>query len=139
MSVKEGRMFIGKFSHKADLLESLNKFCQDNNIKLGVFSVIGAVRCAKMGYYKQDEQQYIECVNLEKKLEIVSCLGNISLKDEKPFVHAHITLADWQGQCYGGHLMPGTVIFAAEYYIKELTGLELKRGLDKETGLSLWI
>ncbi|HNV23772.1 MAG TPA: DUF296 domain-containing protein, partial [Candidatus Omnitrophota bacterium] len=89
--------------------------------------------------YKQQEQQYVECVSLEKKLEIVSCLGNISLKENKPFVHAHITLADLKGQCYGGHLMPGTIIFAAEYYIKELTGLELQRGLDQETGLSLWI
>ncbi|MBF0522099.1 MAG: DNA-binding protein, partial [Candidatus Omnitrophica bacterium] len=52
---------------------------------------------------------------------------------------AHIMLADWEGRCYGGHLMPGTMIFAAEYCIKELTGLELHRGHDQETGLSLWI
>jgi len=139
MPVKEGRIFIGRFNHKEDLLNSLNEFCIKNDIKLGVFSVIGAVRSAKMGYYKQDEQQYVECVSLEKKLEIVSCSGNISLKDEKPFVHAHITLADLEGRCYGGHLISGTIIFAAEYYIKELTGFELRRGIDKETGLSLWI
>ena len=138
MQVSDGRMFIGRFAAKKDLLSSLTDFCKKENIKLGVFSVIGAVASAKMGYYKQDEQEYTECVSLDEKLEIASCIGNISLKDSEIFVHAHITLADHEGATYAGHLMPGATIFAAEYYIKELTGGELIRGYDPETGLSLW-
>ncbi len=86
----------------------------------------------------QDSKKYSECVELIKKLEITSCTGNISLKDGEIFVHAHITLADHQGQCYGGHLLRGATIFAAEYYITELTGAVLERENDPETGLSLW-
>ena len=66
------------------------------------------------------------------------CMGNISLKDGEVFVHAHITLADHEGKCHGGHLMPDTNIFAAEYYVQELVGEKLERKHDPETGLSLW-
>jgi len=138
VQVREGRIFIGRFPFKKDLLISLTDFCREEGIKLGVFSVIGALTSARMGYYKQDAQEYTECVSLDKKLEIVSCTGNISGKDSDIFVHAHITVADHKGTCYGGHLMPGATIFAAEYCIKELVGARLAREHDPETGLSLW-
>lgn len=138
MQVNEGRIFVGRFKLRSDLLMSLTEFCKEENIKLGVFSVIGALTNAKLGYYDQDAKKYVECVSLEKKLEITSCIGNISLKDVEIFVHAHIILADHKGHCYGGHLMPGSIIFAAEYYIKELAGAKLERRYDPETGLSLW-
>ncbi|MFH1380688.1 MAG: PPC domain-containing DNA-binding protein [Candidatus Omnitrophota bacterium] len=138
MYVQENRIFLGRFRANKDLLEELTELCKKEGIKLGVFSVIGAVTCAKLGYYKQDEKKYAECVKLDKKLEITSCTGNISLLDSNIFVHAHITLADHNGAAYGGHLMPGSMIFAAEYYIKELKGATFERTRDSETGLNLW-
>ena len=139
MSLKEGRIFIGRLGFKSDVLLSLTEICKKENIKLGVFSVIGAVTSVNLGYYNQNEKRYIDCINLNKKLEISSCMGNISLNNElEIFVHAHITLSDHQGKCYGGHLMPGSSIFAAEYYIKEIVGAEYVRKYDAETGLSLW-
>jgi len=62
-------------------------------------------------------------------MEISSCLGNISLKDGEIFVHAHVTLADKEGRVLGGHLAPGTIIFAAECRITELKGESLKTKL----------
>lgn len=138
LQVGKGRSFLGRFRKDQDLLEELNRFCVREKIELGVFSVIGALTRAKMGYYEQKKQKYVECVHLDRKLEITSCVGNISLKDGKPFIHAHVTLADLEGKCYGGHLMPGANIFAAEYFIQELTGGRLERKFDPETGLQLW-
>jgi len=138
MQVDEGRTFIGRFQFKADLLASMAELCKKENIRLGTFSVIGAVNGVKLGYYKQDVKKYVDCVSLDKTLEIASCIGNISLKDSEVFVHAHITLADHEGRCYGGHLMPGSSIFAAEYSITELLGGELHRKHDPDTGLNLW-
>ncbi|OGW79895.1 MAG: hypothetical protein A3G33_06290 [Omnitrophica bacterium RIFCSPLOWO2_12_FULL_44_17] len=138
MQVTPSGRFIGRFDYNTDLLASITELCKKENIRLGTFTVIGAVTSAKMGYYDQTAQKYVYCVSLEKKLEITSCVGNISLKGSEIFVHAHITLADWEGHCYGGHLMPGTNVFAAEYYIHELQGGELIREFDPETGLNLW-
>jgi len=138
MQVGEGRLFIGRFRRGEDLLGALTDLCQKEKIKLGTFSLVGALTGVKLGYYEQEAKKYTECVSLEKKLEVTSCIGNISLKGSDIFIHAHITLADHKGQCYGGHLMRGSSIFAAEYHIRELTGAELKRTHDAETGLSLW-
>lgn len=133
-----GRAFIGRFESGKDLLEELNAFCKKENIRLGVFNLIGAVRNAKLGYYDQEKKQYTGCVELNKKLEIASCTGNISIKDGEIFVHAHITLADMEGKAFGGHLMPGTEIFAAEFFVQELIGQDLVRAKDEITGLPLW-
>jgi len=136
---KPGRIFIGRFECDDDLLESLTSFCKKENIRLGTFNVLGAVKSAKLGYYDQKNKEYSGCVDLDKKLEIASCMGNVSLKDGEIMVHAHIVLADFEGKAYGGHLMPGTKVFAAEFHVQELVGKELKRGKEKKTGLPLWL
>jgi uncharacterized protein len=65
-------------------------------------------------------------------------VGNISLKDGNPMVHAHITLADEAGKAYGGHLIPGTVVFACEFILQVFEQPLLERGFDEATGLPLW-
>lgn len=138
MRVNNGRSFIGRFPYKTDLLLSISEFCKKENIRLGVFTVIGALTSVRLGYYDREKDTYVECASLDKKLEITSCTGNISLKDSDIFIHAHITLADLSAQCYGGHLMKGSLIFAAEYRIQELIGGKMQRVPDTDTGLHLW-
>ncbi|MFH1369524.1 MAG: PPC domain-containing DNA-binding protein [Elusimicrobiota bacterium] len=135
---KLGRTFIGRFEYGDDLLESLNGFCRKRKIKAGFFNLIGAVQNAKLGYYSQSEKKYTGCVEINKKLEIASCMGNVSIKEGEIFVHAHIVLADYTGKASGGHLMPGTKVFAAEYVIQELKNGKLVRVKDSVTGLPLW-
>ena len=48
-------------------------------------------------------------------------------------------MASWRTMRAGRTLMaPGTVIFACEFVIQELTGEAFERGLDEQTGLPLW-
>ncbi len=137
--VKEGRSFIGRFQPGDDLLSALTAFCKKHRVRMGVFRVIGSVRNAALGYYNQDIKKYAECIRLDKKMEIISCNGNISIKDYEIFIHAHISLAEHDGKVFGGHLMNGTEIFAAEFYIEELFGHDLIREEnDPQTGLPLW-
>jgi uncharacterized protein len=136
--VKFGRTFIGRFEAEKDLLQEITGYCKKNKIQLGTFNIIGALKSAKLGYYDQTEKKYVFGVNLNKKLEICSCMGNISLKGEKIMVHAHVNLADLKGRCYGGHLLEGSRIFAAEFIIQELKGAVLTRKTDPATGLPLW-
>jgi hypothetical protein len=42
------------------------------------------------------------------------------------------------GRACGGHLAEDTTVFAAEFRIEELTGVELHRVPDETTGLALW-
>ena len=135
---KPGRIFVGRLNHKDDLLAGLTSLVKKHKIFSGYISAIGAVENANLGYYDQKKKAYTGCVALKQKLEICSMNGNISIRDGEAFVHAHIVLADRKGRAYGGHLMPGAIVFAAEYFIFELLGKKLHRVKDPSTGLPLW-
>ena len=50
-----------------------------------------------------------------------ACSGNVSLLNGEPIVHAHITFADEQGRCFGGHLGPNTLVFNMEILLTTLS------------------
>jgi uncharacterized protein len=135
---RPGRLLTGRLSCGDDLLDSLTRLCRSEKISAGSFNVIGAVTKAALGYYDQKKKRYARCVVISKKLEIAACMGNISIKEGSPFVHAHIVLADRKGKAFGGHLMPGTGVFAAEFTIQEYRNVRLVRSPDPVTGLPLW-
>jgi predicted DNA-binding protein with PD1-like motif len=134
---KSGRCLAGRLPHGRDLLKSIEKICEEYSITMATFTLIGAVSCATFGAYDQAQQVYVT-VKEEKPLEIVSCTGNISLKEGHPFVHAHILLCDDQGKSLGGHLFSETLIYAGEIHLRELIGEPLNRAYDETTGLMLW-
>ena len=137
-AVQPVEVFMGKLPHGADLLDELNRICQQKNISLGKVEALGAVKKACVGFYDQESRIY-QFLNLDYPLEITNLVGNISLKDGVPFVHAHITLSDQEGRAFGGHLVPGTIVFACEAIIQVFTGTVLQRHMDQETGLPLWL
>ncbi len=132
-----GKILLGRLTKGKDLLKELTFVVEENNITVGVIKVIGAVSKARFGYYDQKNEEYLY-KEMDRNLEIVSCIGNISLLDDKPMIHAHINLADVDGKTFGGHLAEGTVIYASEAYIQEVKGEKLIRSYDEPTGLSLW-
>jgi predicted DNA-binding protein with PD1-like motif len=135
--VKPREVFIGRLSHGGDLLEEITDICQRKNIQLGWIEALGAVQRARLGFYNQETHKY-EFFTVDQPLEITKLVGNVSLEDNSPFVHAHITLADKRGNAYGGHLASGTVVFACEFILEIFDGPMLKRDFDETTGLSLW-
>ncbi len=136
---EQGRSFMAKLNHQGDLLEELNKICHEENIKTGSINVIGAVSSLKLGFFDQEKKEYVlTTYAYDEAMEIVSCSGNISLKDSKPFCHVHIVASDKKGRCIGGHLVQGTSIYAGEAFVQELLGEDLERELDETTKLSLW-
>jgi predicted DNA-binding protein with PD1-like motif len=129
---------MGRLAKGDDLLPALEKFCQEQNITLGEVRALGAVAHARVGYYDQEQRGYC-FLELNQPLEILTLVGNISLKDGKPMVHAHVTLGDTTGRAYGGHLAAGTPVFACEFAIYEYSADQaLIRQNDPETGLMLW-
>ena len=134
---KTGRRFVGRLPHGKDLITFIEDFCKKASIQMATFSVIGAVSSVTMGAYDQKQQVYVTFTE-EAQLEIVTCIGNVSLMDGNPVVHAHIVLGDKQGKVMGGHLFSETILFAGEIELQELTGKLLERAYDDTTGLMLW-
>lgn len=126
-----------EIKHGDDLHGAISEYCLKNNLKAGLIFAIGALKNANLGFYDQSGKKYL-AEAVKRPLEILSCLGNVSLKDGRPFVHAHLTVSDKKGRVYGGHLESGSVVFACECAILPTTGEILKRKFDKLTALNLW-
>ncbi|OGN97212.1 MAG: hypothetical protein A2Z77_06500 [Chloroflexi bacterium RBG_13_51_36] len=127
---------IVRLKHGADLIQSITELARNRGIEAGSFTAIGALQRARLGYYDQKNHEYRE-IKIDSPHEMASCVGNISLKDGEPFVHAHAVLADETGGTRGGHLSGG-IVFAAEVHLRQLEGPRLEREYDEATGLSLW-
>ncbi|UZJ42359.1 DNA-binding protein [Prosthecochloris sp. SCSIO W1101] len=130
-------LHMGKLKRGDDLLGAISVICRENNIRLGRVEAIGAVEKATLGYYDQTRKEY-DFFTIDTPHEITSLIGNVSLRDGVPMVHAHLTLSDEKGNVKGGHLAPGTIVFACETVIEAFEGLDFNRIIDEDTGLPLW-
>jgi predicted DNA-binding protein with PD1-like motif len=134
---RPGRTFVGRLERGSDLVEGIERICAERGVTAAWVSVIGAVSHAAYAYYDQAAHRYLE-LSSDTHHEITGFVGNVSLRDGKPFLHGHATFADEHGACVGGHLVLGIVVFVAEFTIREMTGVELVRTYDEEFGLALW-
>ena len=132
-----GRTFIGRIPTDSDLVEEIEHFCDENGVQAASVSVVGAMQRAAYAYYNQTTLQYKEMAS-PRHHELSGFVGNISMRDGRPFLHAHATFADINGECVAGHLLKGCVVWVAEVEIRELTGVEVVRQHDERTGLALW-
>ena len=131
-----GRSLLVRAKNDSEIIASVTELAKKNTIITATFTAIGALKNAKIGFYDQEKHEYLE-TSLLAPQEIASCVGNISTKNGKIFVHAHAVLADRDGNTKAGHLLEGKV-FAAEIHLTELVGEKLVRKDDTVTGLSLW-
>lgn len=137
--MKEGeiaRVIVERFRSGEDILEGLTDLVRRNNISAGSFTALGAVDKACVGFFRGNGE-YSQ-IQMNGPLEILSCIGNVSLKEGAPFVHTHITMSDDKGRTYGGHVMPGCVVGATfEVTLHAYTGMDLRRERDDQTKLYL--
>ena len=128
---------ILRLKHNADLVQAITELARSKGVEAGSFTAIGALKRARLGYYDQKSNEYRE-MEIDMPHEMASCIGNVSLKDGEPFVHAHVVLAVQKGNTKAGYLFEG-IVFAAEIHLRQLEGPKLERKYDEVTGLSLWV
>ena len=98
--------------------------------------MIGAISGAKLGYFHLKANEYRD-FTVNEDVEVVSCMGNISMLNGKPMVHAHMIVSDEAGKCYGGHLMKGCKVSVTIELVITETAADLSRARDERTGLNL--
>jgi len=133
---KPGKVVLARLYEDEDLLESITQQAKKSLIKTGFFMLIGTLKRAELGFYREGRYKPIEVTG---PLEITSCVGNIAIKEGEPFAHAHLSVSNEEGEVFGGHVLPGCVIATTgELVLIEAKGVNLQRRLDKATRLYLW-
>lgn len=132
-----GRRIVARLDHGGDLLAQIAAVADAHGVAMGEVRAVGALQRAELAYYRQAAKTY-EPHAVERPLELLALVGNISRRDGETAVHAHLVLGEADGRCLGGHALPGCVVFACELVLEELVGEPLERGHDEVTGLPLW-
>lgn len=133
----DGTAAMIRLERGEDLYEGVSQAATDLGIEAGTVQVIGGLTHAKFAYYNQGTKQYEEH-EFPGGSEIASCIGNISIKDGEPFLHAHLVVSGSDGRALGGHLLPGSKVFLAEVYLRRLGGEAPVRKVDETLGLPVW-
>lgn len=126
---------ILRLERNEKIIESLTRFCDENEIKSGILHGIGAVEDAEIGFYDLSKKEYF-LKKIDRPCEIVSLTGNIVIIEGKSFLHVHTVLSDENFNCLGGHLKEATVGATCEIYLFPATA-EVTRELDEAIGLKL--
>ena len=116
--------------------QKLLEVAQQENLTSGWINGLGAISSIEIGYWDIEKKIY-EKQKFNNDYELLSLIGNVSLVDNKPFVHTHISFSDTEFKVYGGHLFDAKVIAAAEFCIFT-SEYNLHRKLNCDIGLSLW-
>jgi predicted DNA-binding protein with PD1-like motif len=137
MQGEVGRICFARLLEGEDLAGAIKKRAEENGIKAGIFNVIGTLKEATLGFYK--ESQYYN-VRVDGPLEIASCMGNVGVDVKgEVLIHAHLVVSNENCEAFGGHLMKDSHVgAAAELVIIEASGVNLQKTFDPKTKLNLW-
>lgn len=114
---------------------SLLKVAKELNINSASISGLGASNEFTVGVFDLDKKEFIGN-NFKTEYEITNLTGNLSLKDNLPYLHLHGTFANLK-EVVGGHVTKCIISLTAEIVIK-ITNKKINRIFDNETGLNLW-
>ena len=115
------------------IMDTLTKFCHQQGIQNARVSGIGAVKSIEIGAYDTMDKDYVR-QQVSGTWELVSLEGNVTLKDGKPFVHAHVVLSDHDMNTKGGHLFDATVAAVGECFLTKFDH-NANRELNEDVGL----
>lgn len=136
IETRSERIIIGKVEPDEDLMDSIIKMVKKHNIKSGFINCIGALKKFTLGYFEIDTKNYKMETYIEN-VELITCMGNLTYRDDEPIIHLHVSLGRRDYSVIGGHLSkPSIVSVTGEVAIFE-TDKKLDRANDPQFDLSL--
>lgn len=132
----DGRAAFLSLERGEDLLEALNRAIEALGLEAATIQLIGGLEQARVGYFDPKTREYLPTST--GHVEIASGLGNVSIRDGKPFIHLHLVLSGPDGAAVGGHAMEGCRAFVVEAYVRRLEGPPPVREEQPGMGLKLW-
>jgi hypothetical protein len=139
-------IYAVKVQPNEDVLEELNRFCKENNVKHGaILTGLGSLR--EVSFFdpaeipgKPGTYAYQDPIEWKEVTELVGVSG-IICEDEggSPSLHVHYTVADKNGTTFSGHMNTGNIVFATtDIIIGELEGIFMGRNIDPIFNLPLF-
>ena len=134
---QQGRIFIGRLPKGADLVQSITRIANEEEIKAGTVVVHGMVSRLSLSNFDLATGTN-RMIEREEMMEIASGGGTISQFKGRSMARLNGTFATVEGNVTGGTIALGTIVHACEVVITEVIGGTLSRDFDPASGLPLW-
>ena len=115
---------------------TFESFAEIKGIGCAWLNGIGALENPEIGYYSIDDKSYHR-KHFKGEFELISQIGNITMKEGRPFAHTHIAFSDTNYKVFGGHLFDARITAAGEF-LMQLGNDKITREINHEIGLPLW-
>lgn len=132
---KYGDTIVLCLTRGEEVLSCIRAVCNAGQVRLAEISALGAADRAEIGVYHLAKQRFLPRI-LEREMEICALTGSATQHEGETYLHLHGSLADAQGNVFGGHVNAIRVSATAEVFIRVLPG-EIGRRLDAESGIFL--
>jgi predicted DNA-binding protein with PD1-like motif len=132
----DGKAAFVSLERGENLLEGLNAAVEALGLEAATLQVIGGLERATVGYFDPATKQYLPTST--GHVEVSAGLGNVSIRDARPFIHLHLVLSAPDGSTVGGHAMEGCRAFVVEAYFRKLDGPPPVRQETPGMGLKVW-
>jgi uncharacterized protein len=113
----------------------LKAFAKEEHLAASHFTAIGAFKDVTLAYFDWEKKEYVK-IPIHEQVEVLSLVGDITISEGKPNIHAHAVLGKRDGSTCGGHLIEAEVRPTLEVVLAE-SPAHLERRFDKEAGLAL--
>ena len=133
---KENNKVLGVLEKGDEIFESIYKVIEVFKINFGLINGIGAAEKIILGAYPSKLKKYVK-KKFSGEYEIASMAGNITSKENEPFVHLHAVISDEECNTFAGHLFTATISVTCEIIIN-IVDTKIIRSESKDIGLFLW-
>jgi len=130
-----GNTYVVSIEKGEEVIESLKRFCEAENVRLGYITGIGASNKSVIGIFDTREKVY-RSTEISGEHEITSLVGNITTMKGDIYLHIHVTLANSKFEAIGGHLNSAVISGVCEVFVHKVEG-EVDREFDQNVGLNV--
>jgi predicted DNA-binding protein with PD1-like motif len=129
------RSYAVIFQTGDEAMSGLLEFAHAAGIGAAQITAIGACERLTLAYFDWESKSY-QAFEVEEQVEVLSFIGDITLKGDDRQVHVHCVASRRDGSTLGGHVMEARVRPTLEVFVNEPQG-RLQRSEDTESTLHL--
>ncbi len=119
----------------AKVPDDIVSIARKEKIATASVEAIGGVEKLRLAYFNHRTKKYEEH-DFDEFLEVTSLLGNITIKDSRPFLHAHGNFGRRDLSVISGHIMSASVFPLLEASITPTSNRAVRK-FDDELGLNV--
>ena len=112
------RTFVLIFDSGDEVIFGIEAFAEKQSLAASQFTGIGAFKQTLLGYFDWEKKEY-QKIPIQEQVEVLSLVGDLTLKDGKPNIHAHVVVGRRDGTAHGGHLLKAYVRLTLEVILTE--------------------